>query len=125
MGEGWRYAAFGRSGAFGARGTSAPHAMLSSCPLQVTRVRANDPQTRRGAAKDAKEAKSSVADARGQSIATLRGKGGKRKKKPPVCPTRCSTESGNATEKQIVIVVLRQRHLTSHRRETCAGVLAA
>ena len=25
-------------GAFGARGTSAPHAMLSSCPLHVTRV---------------------------------------------------------------------------------------
>jgi hypothetical protein len=38
MGEGWRYAAFGRSGAFGARGTSAPHAMLSSCALHVTRV---------------------------------------------------------------------------------------
>jgi hypothetical protein len=33
MGEG-----FGRSGAFGARGTSAPHAILSSCPVQVTRV---------------------------------------------------------------------------------------
>ena len=38
MGEGWRYAAFGRSGAFGARGTSAPHAMFSSCALRVTRV---------------------------------------------------------------------------------------
>ncbi len=38
MGEGWRCAAFGRSGAFGARGTSAHHATLSSCPLQVTRV---------------------------------------------------------------------------------------
>jgi hypothetical protein len=38
MGEGWRYAAFGRSGAFGARCTSAPHAMLSSRPLRVTRV---------------------------------------------------------------------------------------
>ena len=37
-GRGWRYAAFGRAGAFGARGTSAPHAMLSSCALQVTRV---------------------------------------------------------------------------------------
>jgi hypothetical protein len=30
--------AFGRSGAFGARGTSAPHAMFSSCALHVTRV---------------------------------------------------------------------------------------
>ena len=38
MGEAWRYAAFGRSGAFGARGTSAPHAMFSSCALRVTRV---------------------------------------------------------------------------------------
>ena len=37
-GRGWRYAAFGRSGAFGARGTSAPHAMLSSCAFHVTRV---------------------------------------------------------------------------------------
>ncbi len=38
MGRGWRYAAFGRSGAFGASGTSAPHAMFSSCALAVTRV---------------------------------------------------------------------------------------
>jgi hypothetical protein len=38
MGRGWRYAAFGRSGAFGASGTSAPHAMFSSCALPVTRV---------------------------------------------------------------------------------------
>ena len=38
MGEGWRYAAFGRSGAFGARSLSAPHAMFSSCALHVTRV---------------------------------------------------------------------------------------
>ena len=41
MGEGVACAAVGRSGAFGARGargTSAPHAMLSSCPLHVMRV---------------------------------------------------------------------------------------
>jgi hypothetical protein len=64
-------------------------------------LRVNDPQTRRGAAKDAKDPKISVADAQGQPIPTLRGKGGERMKKPPVCPTRCSTEIGNAKEKQI------------------------
>ena len=38
MGKGVALAAFGHAGAFGARGISAPHAMLSSCPLRVTRV---------------------------------------------------------------------------------------
>ena len=41
-----------------------------------------DPESAAGIAK---AAKSSVADARGQPIDMLRGKGGKRKKKAPVC----------------------------------------